>query len=62
MSLRDDRVSIGDMLQFSQEAYDLLGQSSLDELSIVDLNILWNTITDDLPPLIMVLEKVVKNR
>ncbi len=111
MSKRDDWVSIKDMLSHAQEAVELLGEASREELGrdrvmqlalthlveilgeagnrvsqanqqknpkipwaqiigmrnrlvhgydVIDFDILWDTITNDLPPLITTLKEIVK--
>ena len=111
MSMRDDRVSLKDMLSHAVEAVELLGGASREELGrnrvlqlaltrlveivgeaagrvsvktretrdgvpwpqiigmrnwlahgydVIDLDLLWDTITSDLPPLIETLKKILK--
>jgi uncharacterized protein with HEPN domain len=110
MSMRDDTVSLKDMLTHAREAVVLLGDTSREDIwkrrmqqlalvqlieivgeaanrvtddtrkayaevpwpriigmrnrlvhayDVIDYDLLWDTITDDLPPLIAALEKIV---
>lgn len=112
MSRRDDRVSLADMLTHAQEAVELLGDMSREELGrnrvlqlaltrlveivgeaanrvsdvtqqqtpkvpwrpiigmrnrlihgydVIDLDLLWDTITNDLPPLVQALEGILED-
>ena len=109
MSLRDDRVSLSDMLRYAREAVELLGDADRELLAqdrvvqlaltrlveiigeaatrvsaetqqthseipwaqivgmrnrlihgydVIDLNLLWDTVTYDLPPLILSLTAI----
>jgi len=110
MSLRDDQISLGDMLSYAREAVEMLGEVSREEFNrnrvmqlaltrlveivgesanrvspatqqkypqilwtqiigmrnrlihgydVIDLDLLWDTVTDDLPSLISALQKIV---
>ncbi len=75
MTKRDDQVSLVDMLFYTEEAIDMLGDASLDamasdrkmqlalqrlvEIVGVDLNVLWDVIVNDLPLLVEQLRTIV---
>ena len=63
MSRRDDRISLTDMRIYATKAIDMMGETSLSDViamrnrlvhgyDAIDLSILWNSIRNDLPPLI----------
>lgn len=71
MSRRDDRISLTDMRIYATKAIDMMGETSLSDViamrnrlvhgyDAIDLSILWNSIRNDLPPLIEQLKALLR--
>lgn len=71
MSMRDDRISLTDMRIYATKAIDIMGETSLSDViamrnrlvhgyDAIDLSILWNSIRNDLPPLIEQLKALLR--
>lgn len=71
MSRRDDRISLTDMRIYATKAIDIMGETSLSDViamrnrlvhgyDTIDLSILWNSIRNDLPPLIEQLKALLR--
>ena len=56
------RISVNDRQHFSQVPWDsIIGMRHrlIHGYDIVDYDIVWKTVTEDLPPLIILLEKII---
>lgn len=71
MSRRDDRISLTDMRIYATKAIDMMGETSLSDViamrnrlvhgyDAIALSILWNSIRNDLPPLIEQLKALLR--